>query len=31
MTEGEVLKFHPFIFKNGAQPKDKYFIVIKEI
>lgn len=27
--EGNLLKFSPFIFKNGAKPKDKYFIVLK--
>ena len=27
--EGNLLKFKPFIFKNGANPKDKYFIVLK--
>ena len=27
--EGNLLKFKPFIFKNGAEPKDKYFIVLK--
>lgn len=28
--EGNLLKFFPFIFKNGAGPKDKYFVVLKE-
>lgn len=26
--EGELLRFSPFIFKNGSQPKPKYFIVL---
>lgn len=29
--EGNLLKFKPFIFKNGACPKDKYFLVLKEM
>src|SRR5574344_1223232 len=29
--EGNLLKFSPFNFKNGATPKDKYFIVLKNI
>lgn len=29
--EGQLLKFSPFIFKNGAQPKPKYFIVLKNV
>lgn len=28
-TEGQLLCFTPFIFKNGAKPKKKYFIVLK--
>lgn len=28
-AEGHLLRFTPFIFKNGAQPKKKYFIVLK--
>lgn len=31
LKEGYILKFNPFIFKNGATPKAKYFIVLKEI
>lgn len=27
--EGTLLLFHPFLFKNGAIPKDKFFIVLK--
>ncbi len=26
--EGELLKFSPFEFKNGNQPKPKYFVVL---
>ena len=29
--EGMILLFHPFIFKNGATPKDKFFIVLKKL
>ena len=29
--EGMILLFHPFIFKNGATPKDKFFIVLKKV
>src|SRR5574344_2332087 len=29
--EGNLLKFSPFNFKNGATPKDKYFIVLKNV
>lgn len=28
---GDLLRFEPFIFKNGALPKTKFFIVLKEI
>lgn len=28
-TEGQLLRFTPFVFKNGAKPKKKYFIVLK--
>ena len=26
--EGQLLRFDPFIFKNGAKPKPKYFLVL---
>ena len=26
--QGQLLKFTPFTFKNGANPKPKYFIVL---
>jgi hypothetical protein len=26
--EGNLLLFRPFIFKNGATPKDKFFLVL---
>lgn len=29
--EGNLLKFVPFLFKNGAAPKTKYFVVIKHL
>lgn len=29
--EGNLLLFHPFLFKNGAHPKDKFFLVIENI
>ncbi|MBO7562368.1 MAG: hypothetical protein J6T04_05735 [Bacteroidales bacterium] len=29
--EGSILYFKPFYFKNGAEPKNKYFIVLKNI
>ena len=29
--EGNLLRFEPFLFKNGALPKPKYFVVIKDI
>lgn len=29
--EGNLLKFEPFLFKNGATPKPKYFIVLKDL
>ena len=29
--EGNLLRFEPFLFKNGAVPKYKYFVVIKDI
>ena len=28
MTEGTLLYCNPFVFKNGATPKPKYFIVL---
>ena len=28
MTEGTLLFFDPFVFKNGVTPKPKYFIVL---
>ena len=28
---GDLLKFSPFEFKNGNQPKPKYFIVLAHI
>jgi hypothetical protein len=28
MTEGTLLYCDPFVFKNGATPKPKYFIVL---
>lgn len=29
--EGNLLFFHPFLFKNGAKPQDKFFLVLKKI
>ena len=29
--DGKLLLFHPFLFKNGATPKDKFFVVLKEL
>ena len=29
--EGNLLLFHPFLFKNGAMPQDKFFLVLKKI
>lgn len=29
--EGQLLKFSPFVFKNGNAPKPKYFVVLKHI
>lgn len=29
--EGKLLRFDPFIFKNGATPKPKYFLVLKQL
>ena len=29
--EGDLLKFRSFLFKNGSQPKTKYFIVLGHI
>ena len=29
--EGNLLLFRPFLFKNGATPKDKFFVVLKEL
>ena len=28
---GELIKFSPFVFKNGNQPKPKYCIVLGQI
>ncbi len=28
---GELIKFSPFVFKNGNQPKSKYCIVLGQI
>ena len=30
-AEGQLLSFTPFVFKNGALPKKKYFIVLKHM
>lgn len=30
-SEGQLLSFTPFVFKNGALPKKKYYIVLKHI
>lgn len=27
--EGNLLLFRPFLFKNGATPQDKFFLVLK--
>ena len=29
--EGNLLLFHPFLFKNGATPKDKFFLVLGNV
>lgn len=29
--EGKLLLFRPFLFKNGAEPQDKFFLVLKKI
>lgn len=29
--DGDLLKFSPFVFKSGDQPKTKYFIVLRHI
>ena len=29
--EGNLLLFHPFVFKNGTTPKDKFFLVLGNI
>ena len=29
--EGQLLKFSPFVFKNGNAPKPKWFVVLKHI
>lgn len=29
--EGNLLFFHPFLFKNGAKPQDKFFLVLKNV
>lgn len=28
--EGNLLLFHPFLFKNGAPSKDKFFLVLEK-
>lgn len=30
-SEGNILYFDPFYFKNGAESKPKYFLVLKRI
>lgn len=30
-AEGQVLKFDPFLFKNGAPSKPKYYVVLKHM
>lgn len=30
-AEGHLLRFTPFVFKNGAPPKKKYYIVLKHL
>ncbi len=29
--EGNLLFFRPFLFKNGAEPQDKFFLVLKKL
>lgn len=29
--EGDLLFFRPFLFKNGAEPQDKFFLVLKRL
>ena len=29
--EGNLLLFHPFVFKNGAASKDKFFLVLENM
>ena len=29
--EGNLLFFSPFLFKNGAEPQDKFFLVLKKL
>ncbi len=29
--EGNLLFFRPFLFKNGAEPQDKFFLVLRKI
>lgn len=29
--EGNLLFFRPFLFKNGAEPQDKFFLVLKKM
>lgn len=29
--EGNLLFFRPFLFKNGADPQDKFFLVLKKM
>ena len=30
-SEGQLLRFTPFVFKNGAKPKSKFFVVLKHL
>lgn len=29
--KGNLLLFRPFVFKNGAMPKDKFFLVLENV
>lgn len=29
--EGNLLFFRPFLFKNGAEPQNKFFLVLKKM
>jgi len=31
LEEGRLIRFNNFVFKNGARPKPKYFIVLKRL